>query len=266
MTNGIPTFVLLPPLHLTHPHFEKNMSEGPRFFRAFIDIASSCTESLRSACASFGRFLMFTDKFFSIAQFGHEITLWVLIVLSIFSLAFIFERLLSLSRVLNQSRKISGRLREALTSNQFQEIEDLARDKETLEGRVLSYAFRHIKENGEKGLSEIFQAYASMERPHMEKHLNFLATVGSNAPFIGLLGTVFGIMDAFRGLATSQGDASAVMIGISKALVATAVGLMVAIPAIIAYNYFQRQVRSILTSLEAVKDLALVFAKSNKKS
>ena len=72
-------------------------------------------------------------------------------------------------------------------------------------------------------------------------------------------------MDAFRSLATSQGDATAVMIGISKALVATAIGLIVAIPAVIAYNHFQKQVKGIMMNLQSVKDLCLAYAKSTKK-
>lgn len=207
---------------------------------------------------------MFTDKFFAIAHFGHEVTLWILVVLSIFSLAFILERYMSLRKVKSNSFKIQSQIKEILQSHRLNEVEDLSRDKETLEGRALSYGLRHVKENGEQGLAEIFSSYALVERPALERYLNFLATVGSNAPFIGLLGTVFGIMDAFRGLATSQGDASAVMIGISKALVATAIGLMVAIPAIIAYNYFQRQVKAALQSLESVRDLCLAFAKGPK--
>lgn len=207
---------------------------------------------------------MFTDQFFVISHLGHEITLWVLLVLSVFSLAFIFERFLSLGKVKRNSTKVQSQIREILQSHRLDEVEDLARDKDSLEGRGVAYGLRHIKENGERGLEEIFSSYALVERPALERYLNFLATVGSNAPFIGLLGTVFGVMDAFRGLATSQGDASAVMMGISKALVATAIGLMVAIPAIVAYNYFQRQVKGALQSLESVRDLCLAFAKSTK--
>lgn len=206
-----------------------------------------------------------TEKFFAIAQMGHEITLWILIALSVLSLAFILERFFSLSRVAKISRKSTFRLREVLASNDLAELENMGKEKETLEGRALSYGLRHAREKGAEGLEEIFSAYASMERPALERYLNFLATVGSNAPFIGLLGTVFGIMDAFRGLATSQGDAAAVMIGISKALVATAVGLFVAIPAVIAYNYFQKQVRGVLTNLDGVKDLCVVYAKTQSK-
>jgi biopolymer transport protein ExbB len=205
-----------------------------------------------------------TDKFFAIAQFGHEITLWVLISLSVFSLAFILERIFTLSKARSESNKVGLRIRDILQTNNLAELEDLAKDRNSLEGRALSYAIRHIKEKGNEGLEELFSSYAQMEKPFLEKHLNFLATVGSNAPFIGLLGTVFGIMDAFKELAHTQPDQPAVMLGISKALIATAVGLMVAIPAVISYNYFQRQVRGMMGSLESVKDLCLAYAKSTR--
>jgi biopolymer transport protein TolQ len=206
-----------------------------------------------------------TDKFFAIAQFGHEITLWLLMALSIFSLAFILERFFSLSKVRADSTRIRLRVREMLQSNALGELEELAKDRSSLEGRALAYALRHVKDRGNEGLEEIFMSYQQVERPFLEKHLNFLATVGSNAPFIGLLGTVFGVMDAFKELAHSQPDQPAVMLGISKALIATAFGLMVAIPAVISYNYFQRQVRGIMGSLESVKDLCLAYALSRGK-
>ena len=206
-----------------------------------------------------------TDKFFAIAQVAHEVTLWLLIALSVLSLAFILERFFTLGRVRRESQKVSDRLREALSSNNLSELEEISRDKNTLEGRALSYGLRHVRDKGVDGLEEIFSSFAAMERPILDRHLGFLATVGSNAPFIGLLGTVFGVMDAFRGLAVSQGDATAVMLGISKALVATAVGLIVAIPAVIAFNYFQKQVKGVILNLQSVKDLCLAYAKSNAK-
>jgi biopolymer transport protein TolQ len=205
-----------------------------------------------------------TENFFAIAQVAHEVTLWTLIILSILSIAFILERFFTLGKVRKQSAAISMRLREILATNNLNELEDLAKERDTLEGRALSYGMRHVRDKGLPGLEEIFTSFASIERPVLERYLGFLATTGSNAPFIGLLGTVFGIMDAFRGLAQSQGDATAVMIGISKALVATAVGLIVAIPAVIAYNYFQKQVKAILLNLNSVKDLCLAYAKTKK--
>jgi biopolymer transport protein TolQ len=206
-----------------------------------------------------------TDNFFAIAQVAHTVTLWLLILLSVLSLAFILERLFTLTKVKNESAKISERLKEIMQSNQLSELEEIGKDRKSLEGRGLSYGLRHLHERGQNGLEEIFSSYALNERPNLEKYLSFLATVGSNAPFIGLLGTVFGIMDAFRGMAQSQGDATAVMLGISKALTATAIGLMVAIPAVIAYNYFQKQVKGVLQNLESAKELCLAYAKSGAK-
>jgi biopolymer transport protein TolQ len=203
-----------------------------------------------------------TDNFFAMAQVAHTVTLYLLIFLSVLSLAFILERLFTLTKVKNESARISERLREILQANNLADLEELGKEKKSLEGRGLSYGLRHVHERGVNGLEEIFSSYALNERPNLEKYLGFLATVGSNAPFIGLLGTVFGIMDAFRGMAQSQGDATAVMLGISKALVATAIGLMVAIPAVIAYNYFQKQVKGVLQNLESVKELCLAYAKS----
>ncbi|MGE0528867.1 MAG: MotA/TolQ/ExbB proton channel family protein [Bdellovibrionales bacterium] len=203
-----------------------------------------------------------TENFFAIAQVAHEVTLWLLIVLSILSLAFILERFFTLGRTRRESGRIAERVREVLQSNNLSELEDLSKDRNALEGRALSYGLRHVREKGAVGLEEIFSSFAAIERPALERYLGFLATVGSNAPFVGLLGTVFGIMDAFRGLATSQGDATAVMVGISKALVATAIGLMVAIPAVIAYNYFQKQVKATLLNLQSVRDLCVAYAKS----
>lgn len=203
-----------------------------------------------------------SDKFFAISQIAHEVTLWLLVVLSVLSLAFILERLFTLGRVRRDSQKIADRVREILQSNNLNELEDMAKDKSTLEGRALAFGLRHVRERGVNGLEQIFDSYAATERPNLDRHLGFLATVGSNAPFIGLLGTVFGVMDALQGMAISQGENGAVMGGISQALVATAIGLMVAIPAVIAYNYFQKQVKGVMLSLQSVKDLCLAYAKS----
>jgi len=207
---------------------------------------------------------MLTEKFFLLAQAGHEATMWILIALSIISVAFIIERYVALSALGKKSAAVSKQIQETLSSNSLNELDQLARDRDSLEGRALAYGLRHAKENGAVGLEEIFNSYAQIERPELEKRLNFLATVGSNAPFIGLLGTVFGIMDAFRGLATSQGEVQAVLIGISEALVATATGLLVAIPAVIAYNAYQKRVKHILQGLNTVRDICVAYAKTVK--
>ena len=95
----------------------------------------------------------------------------------------------------------------------------------------------------------------SREEERLETHLPFLATVGSTSPYIGLFGTVWGIMNSFRGLATvNQASLSVVAPGISEALVATAIGLFAAIPAVIAYNRYSAYVEVIMKRFEAFTD------------
>jgi biopolymer transport protein ExbB len=99
----------------------------------------------------------------------------------------------------------------------------------------------------------------TLQRVELEKGLIVLATLGSNAPFIGLFGTVLGIIHAFGvlglGQTVSGGSSFSVMQGVSEALVATAVGLLVAIPAVIAYNIFSRKLKVFVSECDSLKDL-----------
>ncbi len=101
------------------------------------------------------------------------------------------------------------------------------------------------------------RSHLSLERSRLEQGLTILATLGSNAPFIGLFGTVLGVIQAFGALGVKQTNASDIMVGISEALIATAVGLFVAIPAVVAYNIFSRKLKDLLVRSEALKDLYL---------
>lgn len=205
---------------------------------------------------------MFAEKIFAVAHVADQAVLIILLIMSVVSVGMIFERFFSLRKVSAASKQVRGRIRQALQSNSVEDFEDLARDPSSLEGRAASYALRHMKDAGSRGVEELFNTFALTERPELERFLGFLATVGSNAPYIGLFGTVLGIMKAFQDLAqVSDGGQQAVMAGISSALVATATGLFVAIPAVIFYNYYSKQVKGILQSLESVKELCLAYAK-----
>lgn len=207
---------------------------------------------------------MLTQKIFSVAQTGAESILWLLIALSVISLGIIFERFLVLRQTRKNSEKVLVKIKDSLQSNSLSDIEEIAKDKEALEGKALCYGLRHIQANGKEGLEEVFNTFALSEKPGLEKNLNFLATVGSNAPFIGLLGTVLEIMRAISTLGASQGDMSGVIVGIAGALVATAVGLFVAIPAVVAFNHFSKQVKGTLQGLETVREYCAAYAKSSK--
>lgn len=205
---------------------------------------------------------MLAEKIFTVAHLADQVVLWLLLVLSILSIGMILERYFALRKISAESQRVRARIKMALQSNSVEDVEDLAKDPNSLEGRAASYAMKHMRDSGSKGLEEIFNTFALSERPEVERYLNFLATLGSNAPYIGLFGTVLGIMKAFNDLAQSpEAGQQTVMAGISMALVATAAGLFVAIPAVIAYNYYSKQVRGIFQSLDSVKELCLAYAK-----
>jgi biopolymer transport protein ExbB len=105
----------------------------------------------------------------------------------------------------------------------------------------------------------------SRERLMLEKHLGILGTLGNNAPFIGLFGTVLGIIKAFADLAKNQGGGAAVvMSGIAEALVATAVGLLVALPAVVAFNIFQGRIRRTMGRVDALAHMILTGARDGE--
>ncbi|MBI4639379.1 MAG: protein TolQ [Candidatus Tectomicrobia bacterium] len=133
----------------------------------------------------------------------------------------------------------------------YLELENLQRDGIELNSESYSGDLTTIstKPTGFDNISRTLRAAMTLEISKLERHLPFLATTGSTTPFIGLFGTVWGIMDSFRNIG-ARGSASLAVVapGISEALIATAVGLVAAIPAVVAYNHFMNRVR--LLSLE----------------
>lgn len=206
------------------------------------------------------------DKLFLVAQSGITPILWLLIILSILSIAIILERALSLRSILQSSQNFRVQLEDALKYDKLNTLDQLQAD--SLEKQAVHLALRHLKKGQDHGFDEVFKFYAMQERPKLERGLNFLATIGSNAPFIGLLGTVLGIMKAFRDLGTTSSmntNTTLVMNGIAEALVATAVGLFVAIPAVIAFNVFTKKVKVILNNLDSVRQVCIAYSKQPQK-
>ena len=206
---------------------------------------------------------MLQNKIFHVAGLIEEPLLYALLALSVVSWGFILERWFILRKIMKTSSDIQQRIQMLLPHCTFHDLESLQRDPGSPEGRSLTLALKHIKQHGLPGLEEIFNSIFTMERPLLERNLNFLASIGSNAPYIGLFGTVLGIMKAFNDLATTpEAGQQTVMAGISMALLATAAGLLVAIPAVMAYNHFQKQVRFILRNLDVLKQVCISCAKT----
>jgi biopolymer transport protein TolQ len=205
------------------------------------------------------------DRIFSVAHYADQAVLVLLVALSFASIAMIIERYLFLSKIAKRSKGHQKTIELAILSRDLSSIKSIAKDSQSMEGKAVAYALDRMEKGVTGGIEEVFQAIAQVERPRLERSLGFLATVGSNAPYIGLFGTVLGIMKAFHDMANAtDGGQSTVMAGISAALIATAAGLMVAIPAVLAYNYFQKQVKAILGNLTTCQQILEAWAKEGK--
>ncbi len=204
------------------------------------------------------------ERIFAIAHYVDQGVLYLLLMLCFLSLYMITERWYALKKTVKRSKVLQGRLGKALTQSDYSVLHELAQ-QEGPEAQVIRLGMGHFRAHGNSGVEEICRTIGMMEKPKLERYLGFLATVGSNGPYIGLFGTVLGIMKSFNDMGASGGGGASVMAGISSALIATAAGLMVAIPAVLAFNFFQRQVKSVYQGLEAAKELVFLWEKSEKK-
>lgn len=181
----------------------------------------------------------------SLPIFRAEWVLWLLILLSIASVAVMVERNLFYRTHAIDAESVRAKLADLLAQGDFQGAANFLEGFDSLETNVVLFGLRDYA-RGPESVEDLLMAAARKERARYEARLNMLATIASNAPFVGLFGTVLGIIRAFQDLSGNMGDAStAVMAGIAEALVATAVGLLVAIPAVVAFNVLKGKVKSI---------------------
>lgn len=189
------------------------------------------------------------------AQLGAEWVLWLLVVLSVLSITVMIERAIFYARRRIDVRRLTEDLGRKLDDSDVKGALDLLRRFDGMEAAVLT-AGLGILERGRRAVSETMDAELVRQKARFDANLIFLGTLGNNAPFIGLFGTVLGIIRAFKDLAvadTSAGaNAQVVMSGISEALVATAVGLAVALPAVVAFNYFKTLLKRTVANTETL--------------
>ncbi len=194
---------------------------------------------------------------------GSAWVLWLLLALSVVAVAVILERVWFLFL----ERRPSERLAEAFAALRRSGPEEALAALEgtrSMQVTVARAGLRHLDE-GPAALEEHVTAAIDNERLRYERGLVFLGTLGNNAPFIGLFGTVLGIIRAFHDLSVNiTAGSQAVMAGIAEALVATGAGLLVALPAVAAYNAFTRAVETSAVSAGAVGHEILAFAKADK--
>jgi len=190
-----------------------------------------------------------------------QLVMLLLMVVSVSSWAAIFRKLFSLKRVTTLNDKFEREFWSGTSLNDlFAAAAQNARAAGPME-RIFASGMREYQKLREKRISDAstlldgarraMRASFQREIDAVETNLSFLASVGSVSPYVGLLGTVWGIMNAFTGLASlQQVTLATVAPGIAEALVATAIGLFAAIPAVVAYNRFARDIDRVAIKLE----------------
>jgi len=198
-----------------------------------------------------------TERILGFTLLGSEWVLWVLVGLSLLSVTIMVERGIFLAAGRRNFDDLAKELLAFLRDGDAAGARRAVTGQRAPESQVAAAGLEQYG-RGSEAMSEAMASVKARLRMDMERNLGVLGTLGNNAPFIGLFGTVLGIIKAFADLSRNQtGGAAAVMSGISEALVATAVGLMVAIPAVIAYNFFQGKIRGALGRVDAMAHLIL---------
>jgi len=201
------------------------------------------------------------------SDFGAGWVMWLMIGLSIVSVAIMLERAWFYFSLRDDITKLSEQLRKSLRSEDMEEARKLLESSPSAEAAVVSAGLAEA-DRGARAADEAMKGASALQRMRLERRLAFLGTVGNNAPFIGLFGTVIGVIQAFEALGKEDKVSAAataaagmapqqVMAAIAEALVATAIGLLVAIPAVAAYNIFMRKSKSTLANTEALSRVLL---------
>lgn len=202
-----------------------------------------------------------TENLLQIARGGSEWVLWLLLIMLVLVLIVFFERVRFLRRVRVDSEKMRAEMTRHLREDDVQGLLDAWEDNDSMEARVLRYGLQEA-DRGPEAVLELCAGAIGTERLRYERGFSYLATVGSNAPFIGLFGTVIGVILAFDQLQDASaggGPSTAVMGVIAEALIVTGIGLLVAIPAIIFFNVLKQRVSKTVSQTKLLAQSAVAF-------
>ena len=204
-------------------------------------------------------------------------TLIVLLIMSMYSIAIMVERFLTYSAAKKQSREFAPRVAQALKNDRIEEAITISdKHKKSHLAMVVNAGLQEFRAHsassdisGEEieASKRALQRAIAIKSAEFRRGLSGLATVGSTAPFVGLFGTVFGIINAFTGMKSAESAGiGAVAGGIAEALIATAIGLGVAVPAVWAFNYFTGKVDGFLVEMDnSASELIDYFLKNRTR-
>jgi biopolymer transport protein ExbB/biopolymer transport protein TolQ len=189
-----------------------------------------------------------------------------MLALSVLSIAIMIERAIFFLSRRDDVDALGDKLIALLRKNDRRGAETLLADSRSIEAKVIRKSLDWV-DGGPEALQEALDAEMGKERRNLDKGGTFLGTLGNNAPFIGLLGTVLGVIEAFHQLGNNgqnQGAMGNVMGGIAEALIATGVGLFVALPAVVAYNVAQKKIGEIEANVGILGKQILALMKSHE--
>ena len=180
-----------------------------------------------------------------VASGGGGWVLWLMIALSIVSIAIMAERLIFFMTHRDDTDALTEKLIKLLRNKDREGAKALLRASKSVEAAVLLPAIDWT-DRGAEAFREVVDAEMTKQKRGLERGTTFLGTIGNNGPFIGLVGTVLGVIQAFQQLGGPNKDAMGnVMVGIAEALIATGVGLVVAIPAVVAFNIVGKAIANV---------------------
>jgi biopolymer transport protein ExbB/biopolymer transport protein TolQ len=187
-----------------------------------------------------------------LATYGGTWVLYVMIALSVVSIAIMIERSIYFARRRDDVDALAHKVVAALRRHDVREADRLLAASPSVAAAAVRPALEWL-DGGPDAIEEIVEAEMTKQRKELEWGMTFLGTLGTNAPFVGLLGTVLGVIQAFQQLGNNNKDAMGnVMVGIAEALIATGVGLVVAIPAVVAFNIVNKWVGNVESNVSVM--------------
>jgi biopolymer transport protein ExbB len=206
------------------------------------------------------------ERLTAFAMLGAAWVMWLLVLLSVLCVAIMLERAYFFFSTRDDIDALRRDLSELLKRGDIAGAKKRLQISRSFEAGV-AIAGLEAAEDGAASATERIAGEEKLARLQMESNLVFLGTVGNNAPFVGLLGTVIGIIRSFHSLNESQGKVtSGLMADVGEALVATAIGILVALPAVAAFNYFQRIIKSRISRGGALGNEVLSYLESERHS
>src|SRR5271170_78497 len=185
-----------------------------------------------------------------------------MLLLSVLSIAVMIERIVFFAKHGGDADRLGDKLIERLHADDRAGAEKLLKESALIEATVVRRALPWM-DGGPASFAEALEAEMGRKRKDLERGMTFLGTLGNNAPFIGLFGTVLGVIQSFHQLGAGQSKEAMgnVMSGISEALIATGVGLVVAIPAVVAFNVAQKRIGEIEGNVSCIGKQVLALIK-----